>query len=117
MVYEVEFTDEFRDWYEDSLSASEQEDVARVVEMLERAGPMLPFPYSSGIQGSKFAHMRELRIQHEGRPYRVLYAFDPLRSALLLLGGEKTGDDRWYDRIVPKADALYERHLRQIAGK
>ncbi len=62
MVYEVEYTDEFREWYEDGLSASEQEDVARVVEMLEKSGPLLPFPYSSGISGSKFNHMRELRI-------------------------------------------------------
>jgi hypothetical protein len=88
-----------------------------VVEMLERAGPMLPFPYSSGISGSKFSHMRELRIQHEGRPYRVLYAFDPRRSALLLLGGNKTGDDRWYERMVPKADLLYEQHLKEIEEK
>ena len=117
MIYEVEVTGEFRQWYEDSLSASEQEDVTRVVEMLEQAGPMLPFPYSSGIQGSKFAHMRELRIQHEGRPYRVLYAFDPRRAALLLLGGEKTGDDRWYTKMIPKADALYERHLKKITEK
>lgn len=75
---------------------------------------MLPFPYSSGIAGSKFHHMRELRIQHEGRPYRVLYAFDPRRAALLLIGGDKTGDDRWYDKMVPKADAIYERHLQEM---
>jgi hypothetical protein len=113
MVYAVEFTEQFRVWYEDTLSASEQEDVARTIEMLEQAGPMLQFPHSSGISGSKFGHMRELRIQHEGRPYRVLYAFDPRRVAILLLGGEKTGDDRWYDKMVPKADALYGRHLRE----
>jgi hypothetical protein len=115
MVYEVEFTERFRDWYEVELSVSEQEDVARV-EMLEQAGPTLPFPYSSGIQDSRFSHMRELRIQHEGRPYRILYAFDPRRTALLLLGGDKTGDDRWYERMVPQADALYERHLDEIEG-
>jgi hypothetical protein len=61
--------------------------------------------------------MRELRIQHEGRPYRVLYAFDPRRAALLLLGGDKTGDDRWYQKMIPQADALYQRHLRQIASE
>ena len=58
--------------------------------------------------------MRELRIQYEGRPYRVLYAFDPVRVALLLLVGDKTGDDRWYEKMVPKADDLYEEHLRTI---
>lgn len=55
--------------------------------------------------------MRELRIQHEGRPYRVLYAFDPRRTAILLIGGDKTGNDRWYDEFVPKADKLYDDHL------
>ena len=89
--------------------------MARVVVMLEDSGPALTFPYSSGIKGSKFSHMRELRIQHEGRPYRVLYAFDPRRSALLLLGGDKTGDGRWYEKMIVKADALYERHLQNIA--
>ncbi len=58
--------------------------------------------------------MRELRIQYRGAPLRVLYAFDPRRTAILLLGGEKTGDDRWYDRFVPRADALYDEHLRQL---
>ena len=55
--------------------------------------------------------MRELRIQHGGDPYRVLYAFDPLRSALLLIGGNKTGDNRWYEVFVPLADRLYDDHL------
>jgi hypothetical protein len=52
--------------------------------------------------------MRELRVQHGGRPYRVLYAFDPRRTAILLIGGEKTGDDRWYDSFVPVADKIKE---------
>jgi hypothetical protein len=58
--------------------------------------------------------MRELRIQHQGRPYRVLYAFDPRRIALVLLGGEKTGDDQWYEHIVPLADRLYDAHLQTL---
>jgi len=58
--------------------------------------------------------MRELRVQHKGMPYRVLYAFDPRRVALLLIGGNKGGDDRWYDVHVPLADKIYERHLREI---
>jgi len=113
MPYEVEVSDEFRDWYE-PLSEAEQNSVERVVLMLMEAGPALAFPYSSGIQGSKFSHMRELRIQHEGRPYRVLYAFDPTRSAFLILGGDKTGDDRWYEKMVPKADAILEEHLKSL---
>jgi len=58
--------------------------------------------------------MRELRIQHEGRPYRVLYAFDPLRMALLLIGGDKTGDGRWYEKAIPRADVIYAAHVKEI---
>jgi hypothetical protein len=61
--------------------------------------------------------MRELRIQHGGRPYRVLYAFDPRRVAVLLIGGEKTGDDRWYERMMPIADRLYDEHLEEISSE
>lgn len=58
--------------------------------------------------------MRELRVQHRGRPYRVLYAFDPRRVAMLLIGGDKTGDDGWYDRYVPIPDKIYDEHLISI---
>ena len=58
--------------------------------------------------------MRELRVQHQGRPYRVLYIFDPRRVAIPLLGGDKTGDDRWYERSVPLADRLYDNYLAEI---
>lgn len=103
MAWEVEYTDEFEAWW-DGLDENEQESVTAFVMLLERMGPHLPFPHSSGVGGSRHGHMRELRIQHRGRPYRVLYAFDPRRAALLLLGGEKTGNDRWYEEAVPKAD-------------
>jgi hypothetical protein len=55
-----------------------------------------------------------LRIQHAGRPYQVLYAFDPRRIAILLIGGNKTGDDRWYDKYVPLADKIYEEHIKAL---
>ena len=55
--------------------------------------------------------MKELRTQHQGRPLRTLFAFDPRRCAILLVGGDKTGDDRFYDRMVPVADRLYDEHL------
>ena len=89
----------------------EQASIDAVVALLENYGPRLRFPYSSGISGSKHSHMRELRIQHQGRPYRVLYAFDSRRYAILLFGGDKTGDNRWYDVNVPIADRLYDEHL------
>jgi hypothetical protein len=58
--------------------------------------------------------MRELRIQHQGRPYRVLYAFDPKRNAVLLIGGDKTGNEQWYETFVLLADRLYEQHLIEL---
>ena len=61
--------------------------------------------------------MRELRVQHKGQPYRILYAFDPRRVALLLIGGCKTGDDVWYDKYVPIADKLYDEHLEELKRK
>ena len=113
MEWEVEYTDEFEEWW-DGLSEDEQEDVAAYVMLLERKGPTLPFPYSSDIRGARHAHMRELRVQHMGRPIRVLYAFDPRRAAILLIGGDKTGDDRWYETHVPLADEIYDRHLAAL---
>ena len=58
--------------------------------------------------------MRELRTQHGGRPFRTLYAFDPRQMAIPLIGGDKTGDNRWYDVNVPIADRLYDQHLVQL---
>ena len=113
MVWEVEYTDDFGDWWID-LSEDEQASVESCVQLLEAKGPQLPFPYSSSINGSKHSHMRELRVQHTGDPYRVLYAFDPRRTATLLLGGCKVGDDRWYKTYVPMADRLYDEHLDEI---
>jgi hypothetical protein len=110
---EILFTDEFEEWWI-RLSMDEQDAVDRVVRLLEAAGATLTFPYSSGIATSQHSHMRELRIQHDGHPYRVLYAFDPNRRAVLLIGGVKTGDDRWYRTWVPVADRIYREYLQQM---
>ena len=113
MAWDIEVTAEFEHWW-DTLDEGEQEDVRAVVGLLEERGPTLPFPYSSGVVASKHPRMRELRIQHEGRPYRVLYAFDPRRTGILLIGGDKTGNDRWYEENVPIADRLYDEHLEEL---
>jgi hypothetical protein len=110
MACEVEYTDEFGDWWS-HLSDAEQVDVAATINLLEARGVRLGFSQSSGIKGSRHGHMRELRIQSGGKPIRVFYAFDPLRAAILLIGGDKTGDDRFYEIFVPIADDLYDQHL------
>lgn len=112
-MWDVEYTDEFEDWWE-ALTEDEQTDIAASVGLLEERGPNLRHPHSSGINGSVYTHMRELRIQHKGQPYRVLYVFDPRRTAILLIGGNKTGDDRWYEKFVPVADELYEQHIETL---
>ena len=94
MAWEIEYTDEFGDWWA-TLTETEQEDVDAYVQRLEARGPNLPFPHSSGINGSRHDHKRELRVQSHGNPFRVFYAFDPRRTAILLIGGDKTGNDRF----------------------
>jgi hypothetical protein len=57
--------------------------------------------------------MRELRSQYAGRPFRTFYVFDPSRTAILLIGGGKTGDDRFYEVMIPKADKIYDKYLKE----
>jgi hypothetical protein len=116
MKWEVEYTDEFEQWWQ-ALTEAEQEDISASVYLLEERGPSLGFPHSSGISGSKHSHMRELRTQHNGRPFRTLYAFDPRRNAILLIGGDKTGNNRWYETYVIIADKLYDQHLEQLVSE
>ena len=113
MSWEVEYTDEFEAWWL-TLDAEAQASVAAVVEVLAVLGPFLSFPYSTDVRSSRHGNMRELRVQHRGRPYRVLYAFDPRRVALLLVGGDKSGGPRWYERMVPVADLIYDTHLKAL---
>jgi len=113
MGWTVEVSDEFIEWY-DALTDDERESVNAGVDKLEVYGPELRRPYADTVKGSVYANMKELRIQHRGSPYRVLYAFDPRRNAYVILGGDKTGDELWYERNIPKAEAIYARHLREI---
>ena len=80
-------------------------------------GVALGHPYSSQIKGSRHDHMRELRVQHKGRPIRVFYAFDPRRVAIVLIAGDKTGDNRFYEKMVPIADDLYDEHLKELRSE
>jgi len=112
-MWEVEYTDEFEQWWE-TLSEAEQDAVAFSVGLLQSEGTFLRFPHSSDVKQSRHSSMRELRSQCEGRPLRTFYAFDPRRTAILLIGGDKTGDDRFYKVMVPKADKIYDDYLKEI---
>jgi hypothetical protein len=115
-MWEVEFTDEFGAWW-NTLDEAEREAVSFSVNLLRQAGPSLEFPHTSGIYGSKHRAMRELRSQCAGRPLRTFFAFDRRRVAILLLGGDKTGNDRFYDEFVPLADKIYDEYLREMGVK
>ena len=112
-MYEIEYTDEFQMWWE-SLSISEQEDLAHSVTVLEQFRPSLGRPHVDTVSASEFRNMKELRTQSAGSPLRTFFAFDPKRKAILLIGGDKTGDQRFYERMIPLADKLYIQHLKEI---
>ena len=110
-MVEVVGTEVFEDWFL-ALTEKEAEAVARVVGILEGKGVALGFPYSSDIKGSP--GLLELRVQSGGHALRVLYAFDPLRRAVLLLGGDKTGDERFYETLVPRAERIWTEYLADL---
>lgn len=110
-MVEIEGTEEFEVWFL-ALTNKDAAAVARVVGFLEEKGVALGFPYSSEIKGSQ--PLRELRVQSGGHPLRVFYAFDPLRRAILLLGGDKTGDDRFYETFVPHAEQVWADYLADL---
>ncbi|MDQ2651552.1 MAG: type II toxin-antitoxin system RelE/ParE family toxin [Chloroflexota bacterium] len=112
MVWEVEYTDQFGEWYL-SLSDADQERVVAAVEFLEERGPGLGRPHVDSITASRHSNMKELRPR--GGQLRVLFAFDPRRIAILLLGGDKTHRWKsWYDEAIPMADTLYDAHLETL---
>ncbi|HTD32856.1 MAG TPA: type II toxin-antitoxin system RelE/ParE family toxin [Candidatus Elarobacter sp.] len=113
-MWEIEGTDEFAAWY-GSLGAADQEHVDYVVSKLEVAGPTLARPAVDTVYGSRFANMKELRINTP--PIRIFFAFDPRRTAILLIGGDKTNDPGFYDRMIPAADRLYAEHLTHLENE
>ncbi len=84
------------------------------VILLQRVGPSLGRPHADTIRQSRHSNMKELIVQHAGDPYRVLFAFDPKREAILLIGGNKKGDKKFYDKYVPIADDLLDAHLAAL---
>jgi hypothetical protein len=112
MPWPIEYTNEFGDRWDDLTEAQQNR-----LRLLTARGPLLPFPFSSGVVASRHAHMRELRVQSRGNPLRIFYAFDPRRTAILLFGGDKTGNNRFYEQYVPRADDLYDTHLAELRAE
>lgn len=108
----VIFTEEFRNWFHE-LAQYQRKAVRKKAGVLETMGVALPFPHSSAIEGTDFP-LRELRIKAKGDQIRVIYAFDPERQAVLLIGGNKVGDDRFYTRIIPQAERIWKTYLEDL---
>jgi hypothetical protein len=112
MPWDVEGTDQFAEWYR-GLADEDQEAIDAAVELLEELGPALRRPIVGEIQDSSLHNMKELRPP--GETIRILFIFDPRRTAILLLGGDKRGEwDNWYRRAIPQAERLYEEHLEEL---
>ena len=116
MAWKVLSHSEFVDWL-GRLYESLYDELFANFRLLEEMGPNLSRPRVDTVKGSKFKNMKELRIQHKGEPWRVLFAFDPKRSAILLIGGNKGGNERWYKENIPIADKRFEKHLKELEKK
>jgi hypothetical protein len=90
VAWEIEGTMEFEEWYA-SLDAAEQEAINASIDLLIESGPALGLPHADTVNQSAYPNMKELRTQAKGSPLRTFFAFDPRRSAILLIGGDKTG--------------------------
>ncbi|WP_426269264.1 type II toxin-antitoxin system RelE/ParE family toxin [Dyella kyungheensis] len=115
MTWAVEYMEEYEEWWCTLDEATQTEIMANIL-VLQEVGPQLKRPRADTLKASKHPNLRELRIQYCGDPYRVFYAFDPRRVAVLLLGGNKKGstDKQFYGAMIPAADAVYARHLQSL---
>jgi hypothetical protein len=108
---EVVTTDEFAEWFamldDDQLKA-----VDHIVGLLELKGLALGHPYSSALKGTHFP-FRELRSQRYSTALRIVYAYDPHRDAVLIIGGDKAGNSRFYEEITPKAEKIWKQYLKE----
>ena len=111
-------TEEFEEWMM-SLTDKQSSDTKDAIGQLRQDGPTLGRPYVDTIRNSRFKNMKELRVSSQGA-LRVLFAFDPERHAVLLLGGDKSKDSQWNDWYVGairRADELFEEHIRKLGDK
>ena len=111
--WNIEITDEYLRWFS-ALEEGQQDAIRADIEILEQMGPFLGRPYVDSIKGSRHSNMKELRTMRGRRHLRSFFAFDPRRTAILLIGGDKTGDKTFYEKMVPLADRLFDQYLEEI---
>lgn len=113
MLWDIELTEDVEQWLLHELDADGRQQIVPAIDKLEEAGPTLGRPMVDRIKTSRHHNMKELRSI--GGSVRILFAFDPKRKAILLIGGEKASAwKRWYDENIPKADDLYDEHLENL---
>jgi hypothetical protein len=113
----VDFHKEFKPEFDRYSKAVKMELAARIVRLKE-AGPLLGRPSVDTLMGSRHANMKELRFVADGGVWRVAFAFDPRRRAILLVGGDKAGvaKDRFYENLIAVADRRFQQHLDDLTG-
>jgi hypothetical protein len=115
MTWIVRFHDDFEPEYE-SFAKAIQDELLATAKLLADFGPKLGRPQADTLKGSNYANMKELRFRAADGVWRVAFAFDPAREAILLVAGDKSGvsGDKFYKRLIEKADRRYARHLEQL---
>lgn len=114
-MWEVITTECFDEWFLAQDDAF-RESIYEAMGILEKFGPRLGRPYVDTLNGSIFPNMKELRVQHAGNPIRAFFAFDPIRQAIVLCAGDKTGlnEKRFYKDMIRLADAEFSNHLLKL---
>ena len=118
MSWEVLFQAEFEAEF-DELSQAVQDELLAHAQLLEKFGPSLGRPNADTLKGSRYDNMKELRFKADDGVWRVAFAFDPKRRAVLLVAGDKSGgsEDKFYKRLIKKADSRFESHLGILKGQ
>jgi hypothetical protein len=113
MEWTIIFHPDFKTWL-DEQEEDVQDSILVGLGLLKQEGPLLGRPYADTLKGSRYPNLKELRVQHGGEPWRILFAFDPVRQAIVLVGGNKTGDKRWYEKNMPIAEQRFTEHLESL---
>ena len=113
MQWSLIYHDEFATWLTDQEEDLQNEALA-YLEMLKDRGPLLGRPYVDTLKGSSLTNLKELRFEYQRAPIRILFAFDPKRQAVILLGGNKQADKRWYERNIPIAEKRFKQHVQNL---
>ena len=118
MAWQIAFHDKFVPEFH-SLPVQVQDEVYAVGRLLEQFGPQLGRPQVDTLNGSRHVNMKEMRFSAADGEWRVAFAFDPTREAVLLVAGDKSGGSarRFYRALIRKADGRFDRHLARLADE